>query len=612
MYLLSKHKAYRFEQFHATRRLIGFEPAPDGESVYFSTDISGQFNLWRVASGGGWPEQLTLFEQESVRSMACARDGSRIAFMADPDGNEQYQIYLMDAHGGWPERVTGREDVQYELGGFSPDGRYLAYNGNARNPSDVDIFLRDVASGEERCITPGDGIFACGHFSPDGKQYLAVQLYSNTHMDIWLFDLVAGTGRNLTADPVEKARTYPVGWRKDGTGFYYISTAGREFSGLGCYDLAKGQGSYLVTADWDVETAAISPDGQMLAYVVNEAGNSALHLRDLANGLELAAPSLPRGVIGAISFAAADQQRRLFLQMDNFRQAGAVYAVHLLTGAVHQVMQSMLGNIPEEVFVEPQLVHITSFDGTTVPAWLYRPHGADDGAPVPAVLSVHGGPEAQERPNYAYGGFYQYLLSRGVAILAPNIRGSSGFGMSYQKAIHRDWGGAELRDIEACAQYLQALAWVDSDRLAVWGGSFGGFATLSSVTRLPEYWACGCDLVGPSNLVTFAGSVPPHWKPMIRDWVGDPDDDRELLVSRFPITYVEQIRCPLMVVQGANDPRVVKAESDQMVERLRAMGRDVEYLVFADEGHGFAKRSNLLKGFRAMGEYLFRHLGVAE
>ncbi|MDB4894663.1 MAG: acylamino-acid-releasing enzyme [Firmicutes bacterium] len=605
-------RAYHFEQFYATRRQVGFKPAPDGESIYFIADISGQFNLWRVPSAGGWPEQLTLFEKESVRDVACARDGSHIAFIADPDGNEQYQVYLMDAHGGWPERVTDRPDVQHELGGFSPDGRYLAYSANARNPADNDIFLRDVATGEVRCITPGDGLFACGIFSPDGRQYLAAQVYSNTDIDIWLFDLGSGKGRNLTAHSGEQIKHFPVGWRKDGTGFYYLTTAGREFGGLADYDLAAGHGSYMVTADWDLETAAISPDGAVLAYVVNEAGNSVLHLRDLASGAELPVPSLARGVIGAVSFAAADAQRRLFVHMGNFRQAGAVFAIDLPTGEVRQVTQSMMGNIPDEVFVEPELVHITAFDGLVVPAWLYRPQGAGAGKPVPAVLSIHGGPEAQERPGYAYGGFYQYLLNRGVAILAPNIRGSSGFGMSYQKAIHRDWGGAELKDIEACAQYLQSLTWVDSDRLAVWGGSFGGFATLSAVTRLPQYWACGCDLVGPSNLVTFAGSVPPHWKPMIRAWVGDPEDDRELLVERSPITYVDQIRCPLMVVQGANDPRVVKAESDQMVERLRGMGRDVEYLVFEDEGHGFAKRSNQLKGMNAMAEYLLRQLGVAE
>jgi dipeptidyl aminopeptidase/acylaminoacyl peptidase len=194
-------------------------------------------------------------------------------------------------------------------------------------------------------------------------------------------------------------------------------------------------------------------------------------------------------------------------------------------------------------------------------------------------------------------------------VLATNIRGSTGYGKSYQKLIHRDWGGAELKDMEHAAIYLQSLSWVDPDRLGVFGGSFGGFATLSCVARLPQYWAAAVDIVGPSNLVTFVKAVPPAWKRMMKAWVGDPDEDAEMLREPSPITYIENIRAPLLIIQGANDPRVVKPESDQMVERLRELGRPVEYMVFEDEGHGFTKTANALKAFKATAEWLERHLG---
>ncbi|HEX2907522.1 MAG TPA: prolyl oligopeptidase family serine peptidase, partial [Phototrophicaceae bacterium] len=285
--------------------------------------------------------------------------------------------------------------------------------------------------------------------------------------------------------------------------------------------------------------------------------------------------------------------------------ASCLYELNLQTGELLLLGQSMLGGVDPADMIEPELIEYPTFDGRMIPAWLYRPRGQ---GPFPVVLSIHGGPEAQERPTYAYNGLYQYLLNRGFGILAPNIRGSTGYGISYQKLIHRDWGGAELKDIEHAAQYLQSLEWVDSNRLAVYGGSFGGFATLSAVTRLPEYWALGIDLVGPGNLITFVDAVPPFWKRFMTKWVGDPVADRDFLIERSPITYVEKIRVPLLVIQGAKDPRVVKAESDQMVARIRARGGDVRYYVDEEEGHGATRRENAIKWMRMVSEYLEEYL----
>jgi dipeptidyl aminopeptidase/acylaminoacyl peptidase len=267
--------------------------------------------------------------------------------------------------------------------------------------------------------------------------------------------------------------------------------------------------------------------------------------------------------------------------------------------------QSMIGGVDPADIIEPDLVHYATFDGKQIPAWLYRPTG---GGKFPVLVSIHGGPEAQERPSYAYNGLYQYLLNRGFGILAPNIRGSTGYGISYQKLIHRDWGGAELKDIEQAAIYLRGLDWADANRIAIFGGSFGGFATLSALTRLPEYWAAGVDLVGPSNLVTFVNSVPEFWKFMMKEWVGDAVEDRDFLIERSPITYVEQIRAPMLVIQGAKDPRVVKAESDQMVARIQKAGGDVRYYVDENEGHGTTRRENAIKWMKMVAEYLEAYL----
>jgi dipeptidyl aminopeptidase/acylaminoacyl peptidase len=224
------------------------------------------------------------------------------------------------------------------------------------------------------------------------------------------------------------------------------------------------------------------------------------------------------------------------------------------------------------------------------------------------VLSIHGGPDAQELPVYKYSGLYQYWASRGIGVLAPNVRGSTGYGKTYQRLIHRDWGGDELKDFEAAARYLRSLDWVDADRLGVFGGSFGGFATLSCISRLPEYWAAAVDAFGPSNLVTAGKAVPPTWQRMMAAWVGDPETEVDFLLSRSPITYVDQIRTPLFVIQGANDPRVVQGESDQIVEQLRQRGIDIRYDVYPDEGHGFTKRANELNALRDAATFMEQHL----
>ena len=230
-----------------------------------------------------------------------------------------------------------------------------------------------------------------------------------------------------------------------------------------------------------------------------------------------------------------------------------------------------------------------------------------------AILSIHGGPTAQERPSYDYSGLYQYLLNNRLVVITPNFRGSTGYGKSFEKKIYHDWGGDELQDLEYAIKWLKSQDWIDANRIGVFGASFGGFATLSCITRLPQYnWNAAVDIVGPSNLVTFAKAVPEHWKRFMGELVGDPEKEEDSLKERSPITYVDLISptTSLLVIQGANDPRVVKNESDQIVEKLKGKNMDIEYMVFEDEGHGFTKYSNLLKALKRSAEFLVKKLSI--
>jgi dipeptidyl aminopeptidase/acylaminoacyl peptidase len=284
-----------------------------------------------------------------------------------------------------------------------------------------------------------------------------------------------------------------------------------------------------------------------------------------------------------------------------------VAILDLPSGKLEWLTDSRPASVEPAALVEPTLVHYPARDGKRIPAYLYRPHGIT--GRVGVVLAIHGGPSVQERPSYSNDGFLQYLVSHHVAVLAPNIRGSSGYGMGYQRLSYRDWGGGDLGDLADAVHYLRGQDWADPERIGVVGRSYGGFAALSCVARLPELnWAAAVAWCGPSNLVTFTRSQPPTWRSKVAFMVGDPEADEQFLMSRSPVTYVDQIKAPLLVIQGANDPRVPKAESDQIVERLRARGVEVRYDVYPDEGHSFGKRENQIKAWSSAGEFLLSHL----
>jgi dipeptidyl aminopeptidase/acylaminoacyl peptidase len=600
-----------FEQFMAYRRFSGVLAfTRDGEHVLFVSNISGQFNLWRVPVGGGWPDQLTGFADETVRTLGVSpRDGT-IALSADPDGDEFHQIYLIDPDGGWPRQITAAPEVQHFVGAdaFSPDGSRFAFAANARTPTDMEVWVRELDSAEVRPVW-GEGRFAVpAGWSPDGTQLIGVDFRNNSDTSLYLIDLDSGETRELTPHE-DDIVFFPGPWAKDGSGFYFLTDEGREFRGLAFYDLLKRSYDWIETPDADIDEVAMSEDGRVLAWLVNEDGWERLRLRDLERGTDLPDPHTPRGARPHLTgfeppVALSPDGSHAAIILSGPRRPPEVLVVETDSGRAQTVTDSWIGGMDEDDLVDVELISYPTFDGRDIPAWLYRPREANGAVPV--VLSIHGGPEAQERAIYQP--LYQYLLSRGIAVLATNIRGSTGYGKSYQRLVQRDWGGGDLKDWDHAVRWLRDQDWVDADRIGVFGGSYGGFAVLSCVTRLPDHWAAAVDIFGPSNLITFAKAVPPTWRRMIKRFVGDPEEDADFLRERSPLTYIDNVRAPLLVIQGAKDPRVVKPESDQLVEKLRELGRTVEYVVFEDEGHGFTKRPNELRAMRLSAEWLERHL----
>jgi dipeptidyl aminopeptidase/acylaminoacyl peptidase len=594
-----------FEQFFAFRR---FQPVaeltPDGESVLFVSNISGQFNLWSTRVDGGWPDQLTTFTENTVRAVTVREDGT-ILFIADRDGDEFHQLYRIPAGGGWPEQLTDLPQVQHMIGpgAWSPDASMFAFAANSRRPQDGEVFLWRDGDDEPRYLW-GEGRYAFpAGFSPDGTKLIGLEFRSNSDMSLFLIDIESGDATEVTPHEGE-VKFLPGPWVADGSGFYVLTDEGREFMGLAFQPL-NGEREWIETPDRDIDELAGSADGRVIAWLENDDGYGRLRIRDVEAGRELPAPKLPHGTGSGFGsgLSLSPDGSRAALAWDQPARPPEIYVVETATGEARPVTESRSAGLSALALREPELIRYASFDGREIPAWLYRPDGNE---PAPFVVAIHGGPEAQEKP--AYRPLFQYLLDRGIGVLATNIRGSTGYGKTYQKLIHHDWGGADMEDWRHAAEWLKAQDYVDGDRLGVYGGSYGGFATLTCVTRLPEYWRAAVDIVGPSNLLTFVRAVPPQWVRFMAKWVGDPDTEADFLRERSPITYVDQVRAALLVIQGAKDPRVVKAESDQMVERLRELGREVEYEVFEDEGHGFTRYTNEIRGYRLTADWLEHHL----
>jgi dipeptidyl aminopeptidase/acylaminoacyl peptidase len=583
--------------------------SPDGRHVAYVDDETGQFNVAIRPLAGGPARHVTPYADSKVTSVAWHPDGGSLLVELDPAGTEDYQLHRIDVDGGEPVVVGGSPGARFQVGfgdPFSPDGRRLAYAATDRSPGDQDILIHDLDSGDVCRVYDAGGFVFPGHWSPDGQWLAAIEVRSGRSVHV--ISLVAADGgvvKRLTAEGSE-ATCWPGPWLPDGSGFVVRSNVGRDYVGLGVMDAATGELSWLDTPDWDVEHVALSGDGRTLAWVVNVDGVSRLHARDLGTGRDLPVPALPAGLVSCLTLTPDGRFAVALLSMPT--RPENILVVDLVGRNLRWLTDSRPVGANPAGFVDPVLVRYQSRYGFDIPAYLYRPRSAD---PVGAVLAIHGGPATQETASYSNDGFFQYLAGAGVAVLAPNVRGSSGYGKAYQRMVHRDWGGVDLADFADAACYLRQQDWVDPDRIGLVGRSYGGFAVLSCVARLPELnWAAAVVWCGPSNLVTFARSQPPTWRSHVLAMFGDPDSNEDFLRSRSPITYADQIEAPLFVIQGANDPRVPRHESDQIVERLRARGVEVRYDVYPDEGHQFGKRKNQIQARTDAGEFLLTHLGA--
>jgi dipeptidyl aminopeptidase/acylaminoacyl peptidase len=640
-------RLYPFKRFASVRSYTGFDFLKNDPSwLIYIADTNGQFNIWRQRSSLSSDDeayasyQLTNFIDDTVRHIFPSPINNSIIFFADHQGTENFQIYkIADAFYSWPEPITQNSKIRHEWGAecFSHNGKYIAYGSNEDNPSNMLLYVNDIntnssSNNETFCVTNKEGWYVPGYWSPDSKKLNCSQLVTLTDYVIWLLNTENGEMVKVipSEDKMQKGRFTVGPWSPDGKGFYVICDLEREFANLAFYDISKSKLEWILTPQHDIELVDLSSDGRLLAWTENVDGYSSIFTKNLRNGqVEEITNLSSNGVIEDLKLSP--DGKRLGIMMTSPTSPSDIYVLNIENtkedhyhnnknkSNIQKLSHSFLGNIPENVLINPELIKYKSFDELEISAFLYKPkeeeHDVVDNKPTKfgAVLSIHGGPTAQERPLYDYSGLYQYLANNRLVVITPNFRGSTGYGKSFEKKIYHDWGGDELKDLEYAIKWLKSQDWIDATRIGVFGASFGGFAALSCITRLPQYnWKAAVDIVGPSNLVTFAKAVPEHWKRFMGELVGDPEKEEEFLKERSPITHVDSISqtTNLLVIQGANDPRVVKNESDQIVERLRRKNMNIEYMVFEDEGHGFTKYSNLVKALKKSAEFLVEKLPI--
>ncbi len=606
--------AFGIDRYLHIRSASGPSFSPDGRFVTFLTNITGVAQLWQVPVEGGWPVQLT-FSSESVRGAHYSPVKHELIYSMDSGGNERTQLYRLHGAGsgmdhglgeGWQtEDLSQQPKAIHQFGGWSHDGQSIAFSANRDDPSRFDIYVQKLGGAARKVAEGPGGFYSPAGWSPDDSLLLVQRVESNINQDLYLIDLVAGKVRHLTPHQGD-VQYHSPSWSADGKHIYCASTAeGRDHTGLAQINVATGKLTYLETPEHEVEHVVASPKGRWLVWLTNEEGASKLHIRDLRGKNDV--PFKGRlGVIAALEFAPDDS--KLALVFDGPRHNMDIHILDMKPkeeSRLRQLTFSSRAGIPFSQFVEPELIHYETFDKRKIPAWFYKPATKGDRLP-PVIVYPHGGPESQTRPSFS--GLFQYFVQRGYAVLAPNVRGSTGYGTAYMNLDNTTKRMDSVTDLAHAAYWLRDQKQGDPKRLAVYGGSYGGFMVLAQVTHYPDLWAAAIDVVGICNFVTFLEKTGAYRRSHREKEYGNLRDHKEFLVKISPINHVDRIKCPMMVIHGANDPRVPIEEAEQIVAALKKRGVPVEYLRYEDEGHGLAKLKNRLDAYPKMIDFLDKYL----
>lgn len=565
------------------RQVTALDSSPDGRTAYFVTDITGALELWSVSADGGWPLQLTDLG-EQVTSPAVSPDGRLVVFAGDYGGDERPDLFLVPADGGDAKNLTLSTRAETSPA-WSPDGTKLAFAADPAEPFVFQLFVRDLKTGEEVQLTREAESLQAPLWSPDGKT-LAATRSGDDRSGPLLLVAADGSSTRVIEPPVTGGILIPQDWSPDGKQLLALAEDEEGFRRLYVLEPGGGKGVFVGPKGWDVEKASWKESG--VVFTRNESGASALYrLKKFGGKPETLLPAAGRIEDCALD---TDGSHLLYIWSDSAR-APDVRRLDLRTGMKSQVTRSMPAGLKADDLAQGRIINYPSFDGARIRAVYLKPRVNRLGSPPPLVVMVHGGPDWQSYDDFQP--LRQALAEAGFAVLAPNFRGSTGFGRKFLEANRKDWGGGDRKDLIAGVQHLAKKGEIAPRRVGITGGSYGGYMTLYALARNEGDWAAGVAAYGmPDLALDYELS-----KSRFRDWyeaqMGNPEKDAALFRERSAITYLEDLKAPLLIFQGANDTNVPEAEARLIYDRLKAMGRDPGLVVYPDEGHGFTRRKNL-------------------
>jgi dipeptidyl aminopeptidase/acylaminoacyl peptidase len=596
-------KQYTIEQFISTVAVSGASFSPDEKEILYSSDQTGVRNVYSIPVHGGKARPLTTSTTDTTTAVGYFPHDERFLYTRDQGGNELNHLYVR-AEDGSDRDLTPGEKLKAQFLGWSGDKRSFFVTTNERDPRYFDVYRYDTNTYDRVMLYRNETGYEVEDVSRDGKWVALAKPISTAANDLYVHSIARNETKQVAAgDGQSSASDFTV----DSKALLFTTNLGSEFARLRRYDLATGATSDVEKAEWDIWSSRFSESGRYRVTLVNADARTVVTIRDTRRGRTLSLPKLPNGNINSVVFSRSENLMAMYVDAD--RAPSNLYVHDFRTGKTTRLTDTLSKEIDPEDLVDTQVVRFKSFDGMIIPGILYKPHQATAKAKAPAIVMVHGGPGGQARRGYKYSA--QFLANHGYVVLDINNRGSSGYGRTFFTADDQKHGREPLWDCVEAKKYLSSLPYVDGERVAIMGGSYGGYMVAAALAFQPEVFDAGVDIFGVTNWVRTLQNIPPWWeagRKALYTELGDPTTQLEMLRAISPVFHAEKIRKPLIVIQGKNDPRVVKAESDDLVEAVRKNGVPVEYVVFDDEGHGFTKKKNQIEAYGRILQFLNTHL----
>jgi dipeptidyl aminopeptidase/acylaminoacyl peptidase len=596
---------YTIEQFMDTVSIGGSSFSHGEKTILFSSNKTGIYNAFTIPVEGGEPTQLTYSEDDAIFALSFFPEDNRILYSSDKGGNEINHIYLRDEDGTVRD-LTLEEKEKASFYGWAFDQKSFFYGSNKRDSRFFDIYEMDIETFTPKMIYQNDAGYELASISRDKKYFAFSKAITTNNSEMYLYDRKAKEMKHLS--PHEGDVQYqPQTFSPDSKNLYYLTDEDSEFTYLKRYDIEAGQKDTVEQYDWDIWYTYFSRNGKYRVVGINEDARTVIKVYDTSTNQPLKLPELPGGNISSVNISKSEKIMAFYF--NGSRSPNNLLVYNFDSGVYAQLTDNMNPEIDPEDLVEAEVVHYKSFDGLDIPGVYYKPHNINPREKVPALIMVHGGPGGQARKGYRP--IQQYLVNHGYALIDVNNRGSSGYGKTFLKMDDKKHGEGDLDDCVWAKKYLISTGYIDPDKIGIIGGSYGGYMVLAGLTFRPDEFAVGVDLFGISNWVRTLQNIPPWWesfKEALYAEMGNPETDLEYLRRISPLFHADNIQKPLMVLQGANDPRVIKVESDEIVEAVKKKGIPVEYIVFDDEGHGFLIKENQITAYKAILDFLNKYL----